>query len=99
MGEVYRARRISEGGHRLSRCPVAGAVAQAEAIVSMAAIRKLFECELRFHGESYGWEARIFEQGELFTAHGRFVTRAMAVQWAQEMRNFFEVGSEVDAGR
>jgi hypothetical protein len=22
-------------------------------------------CELRFHGESYGWEARIFERGEL----------------------------------
>jgi hypothetical protein len=61
--------------------------------------KKRFDCELRFNGESYGCEAQIFEQGELFTTHGRFVTRAMAVQWAEEMRNFFEVGGdEVEAG-
>jgi len=45
--------------------------------------KKRFECELRFHGESYGWEAQIFEQGELWVAHGHFVTRALAVQWAE----------------
>jgi hypothetical protein len=25
--------------------------------------RKLFRCELRFHGESYGWEAQWFDDG------------------------------------
>jgi len=39
--------------------------------------KKRFECELRFNGDSYGTEAQIFEGGEIFTAHGRFVTRAL----------------------
>jgi hypothetical protein len=30
--------------------------------------------ELRFHGESYGWEAQILERGELFSTRGRFAT-------------------------
>jgi hypothetical protein len=40
-------------------------------------------CELRFHGESYGWEALFRKRGELFYAHGAFVTRAAAEQWAR----------------
>jgi hypothetical protein len=40
-------------------------------------------CELRFNGESYGWEAQFFERGELIYSRGRFVTRALAVQWAE----------------
>jgi len=59
--------------------------------------QKCFECQLRFHGESYGWEAQIFEGGELFTAHSQFVTRALAVQRAEEMRKFFQAGGEVEA--
>jgi len=47
-------------------------------------------CELRFNGESYGWEAQFFVRGELFTSHGTFVTRALAVQWAEEMRMGWE---------
>ena len=31
-------------------------------------------CELRFHGESYGWEAQFFERGELLYA--RTATKA-----------------------
>jgi hypothetical protein len=27
-------------------------------------------CELRFHGESYGWEAQFLDRGELWYAHG-----------------------------
>jgi hypothetical protein len=42
-------------------------------------------CELRFHGESWGWEAQFFERGE-FLIGRRFNTRAMAVQWAEEER-------------
>jgi hypothetical protein len=52
--------------------------------------KKRFDCELRFNGESYGWEAQIFEQGELLTSHARFVTRALAVQWADQTRAFLE---------
>jgi hypothetical protein len=51
---------------------------------------KCFRCELRFHGESFGWEAQFLEQGELFTSHGGFVTKALAIQWAEEERKFLE---------
>jgi len=50
-----------------------------------------WSCELRFHGESYGWEAMILRDGELFSARGAFVTKAAAVQWGEELRK--------DAGR
>jgi hypothetical protein len=39
--------------------------------------------ELRFHGESYGWEAQFLVRGELFYSHGAFVTRAAAIVWAE----------------
>ena len=41
-------------------------------------------CELRFNGERYGWEAQFLERGELLCAHGAFVTRGLAIAWAQE---------------
>ncbi len=43
-------------------------------------------CELQFHGESYGWEARFFKRGELLCSHGGFPLRALAVQWADQER-------------
>jgi hypothetical protein len=43
-------------------------------------------CELRFHGESFGWEAQFLDRGELLYARGAFVTRGQAVQWAEEER-------------
>ena len=46
-------------------------------------------CELRFHGESYGWEAQFYERGELLVGR-RFVTRALAVEWAEEERKALE---------
>jgi len=42
---------------------------------------------LRFHGESYGWEAQILERGDLLFSRGGFVTRALAVQWAERERD------------
>jgi hypothetical protein len=51
-----------------------------------------WSCELRFHGESAGWEATILRNGELFTAHGAFVSKAAAVQWAEEQRREIERG-------
>jgi hypothetical protein len=47
-------------------------------------------CELRFHGESYGWEALIRERGELFVSHGAFTTKAAAIRWAEQMRQAME---------
>jgi hypothetical protein len=44
-------------------------------------------CELRVHGESYGWEAQFFERGELVYARGSFVTGALAVRWAELERD------------
>ena len=50
------------------------------------------ECELRFHGESYGWEVQMFRDGELFSSRGALVTRGMAIQWAEPERR--EMGRE-----
>jgi len=41
-------------------------------------------CELRFHGESYGWEALFRDDGELAIGRGGFATRAEAERWARE---------------
>ena len=42
-----------------------------------ASDRKRIVVELRFNGESYGWEAQLLEDGiDLFSSHGLFPTRA-----------------------
>jgi hypothetical protein len=48
--------------------------------------RAPMSCELRFHGESYGWEVQFFERDEFLCGRGAFVTRALAVHWAEEER-------------
>ena len=48
-----------------------------------ASDRAPMSCELRFHGESYGWEVQFFERGDFLCGHGTFVLRAQAVQWAE----------------
>jgi hypothetical protein len=35
----------------------------------------------------FKWEAQFLERGELLYARGGFVTRALAVQWAEAERN------------
>lgn len=47
-------------------------------------------CELRFHGESFGWEAQFLRRGELVFSRGAFVTKAAAVQWAEQERKAIE---------
>jgi hypothetical protein len=32
------------------------------------------DCELRFHGESYGWEVQFLERGELMVSRGGFAS-------------------------
>jgi hypothetical protein len=45
---------------------------------------------LKFRGESYGWEAQIFERGELFMSHGGFTMRAAADAWDEAERKAME---------
>ena len=52
--------------------------------------RAPMSCELRFHGESFGWEAQFLERGELFASRGAFVTRKAAIAWAEEERKAME---------
>jgi hypothetical protein len=75
------------GGSRPPRPPKAGELLFEFVRVSD---RKHFRCELRFHGESYGWEAQWFDDGGHFASHGAFVTRAAAVAWAEHEREAFE---------
>jgi hypothetical protein len=51
-----------------------------------------WSADLRFRGESYGWEAQILRDGELSFGHRAFVTRAAAVVWAEEQRKESERG-------
>jgi hypothetical protein len=55
-----------------------------------ASDRAPMSCELRFHGESFGWEAQFFERGDLCYSHGAFVTKAAAIRWAEEERKAME---------
>jgi len=48
-----------------------------------------FRCELRFHGESYGWEAQFYRNEE-FARGRRFVTKKLAVEWAKQERRAME---------
>jgi hypothetical protein len=49
--------------------------------------RTIIRCELRFHGESYGWEVQFFEGPDEFYARGAFVLRELAIRWAEEERD------------
>ena len=40
-------------------------------------------CELRFNGESYGWEAMFRRDGELHQSWW-FATQTRAIQWAYD---------------
>ena len=55
-----------------------------------ASDRAPMSCELRFHGDSYGWEVQFFERGEFFGGRGAFPTKRLAIQFAEEERKAFE---------
>jgi hypothetical protein len=44
----------------------------------------IWSCELRFRGEDYGWGARLLRSGDFFASQ-RFMIRAAAEIWANEM--------------
>ena len=48
-------------------------------------------CDLRFHGESYGWDATILRDGELAISQ-RFLLKAAAIEFANAQRADFERG-------
>ena len=50
-----------------------------------------WSAELRFHGESYGWEAIVLHDGELVISQ-RFVVREHTVAWSEEQRHEVERG-------
>ena len=54
-----------------------------------------WSAELRFHGESWGWEAQILRDGELSIGR-RFDTRALAMQWVESERQALERGEPDD---
>jgi hypothetical protein len=47
-------------------------------------------CELRCNGDPFGWEAQFFDRGELLFSRGGFLTRALAMQWAELERQALE---------
>jgi hypothetical protein len=55
-----------------------------------ASDRAPMSCELRFHGESYGWEAQFLERGEFIYRRCLFVTKVVAVRWAELERAAME---------
>jgi hypothetical protein len=48
-----------------------------------------WSCELRCHGESYGWEVQILRDGEFFAGQ-RFVLRTLAQEFAEAERQILE---------
>jgi hypothetical protein len=53
--------------------------------------KRHYTSELRFHGESYGWEAQFLEGGEL--RYGRmFMLREEVIWWAEGERRELEAG-------
>ena len=62
-----------------------------------ASDRAPMSCELFFHGESYGWEARFMIRGQLFASHGAFPMRAGAIEWAEEERKAGRILGDVPA--
>ncbi len=48
-----------------------------------------WSAELRFHGESCSWDARVLRDGELVIGR-QFALRRLAVQWADEQRKVLE---------
>ena len=56
-----------------------------EHIWSLRKNGKHVDCELRFHGESYGWESQCLHDGEL--EYGRlFILRELALEEAEAQR-------------
>jgi hypothetical protein len=58
--------------------------------LTRASDRKSISCELEFNGESYGWEVRFLDGGELLYSRGAFASRELAVAWAWQKRRDIE---------
>jgi hypothetical protein len=74
------------------RPPEAPRARPAEPLWSVRVNHVAWSCELRFHGESYGWETLLLRDGELFMSRGAFVLKDAAIRWAEEQRKEAERG-------
>ncbi len=52
--------------------------------------KRPMRCELRFHGETAGWEAQFLDDDGLFYSRSTFPTRALANAWAAAERQDLE---------
>jgi hypothetical protein len=52
-----------------------------------------WSAELRFHGESYGWECQVFRETD-FTIGRRFIQREEAIAWGELLRKDREKGQD-----
>ena len=86
------AAHMSDNRWNLHYVPTTAPKRPPEPLWSISSSHVIWSCELRFRGESYGWEAMILRNNELFAAHGAFVTKAAAVEWAAEQRKDAEKG-------
>jgi len=50
-----------------------------------------WSCELKFHGESYGWEAMVFRETD-FTIQPPIHSKEQALVWAEAERQYREKG-------
>jgi hypothetical protein len=55
-----------------------------------ASDRAPISCEVRYHGESSGWEVQFLEQDEVFSRRGGFTTCQAAIAWAELERATME---------
>ena len=54
-----------------------------------------YSAELKFHGETYGWECQIFRETD-FTMGRRFILREEAAGWAEWTKGEIEKGLDAD---
>ena len=65
--------------------PARGRQQPTEPLWSVRQANVTWSCELRFHGESVGWEAQILRDGDLVIGR-TFVLKEMAMRWAAQER-------------
>ena len=74
-------------GHR----PPARQRKPGEVVWSIRVNQENWSAELKFHGESYGWECQIFRETD-FRVGRRFILREEAIGWAASERQDLEEG-------
>ena len=86
------------GGRCLSnRSPLSFSLDTRELLFSFPSVGRLVECDLRFHGDAWGWEALIFIDDELVSHSLQHKTRAAAIQWAEQERKVLSAATSTSS--